>query len=87
MTFGKIGALVRMKERIACMALSALLPDVEVPMPDHTHCNCNAWYNPLQHQGGPSYEGPPVFHSQSESRLYRSKYPLKIELTRLKSKL
>jgi len=48
------------------MASSVIPQDLKVPTPNNTHCSRNACYHPLRHQGGPSYEGPPVFHSQSE---------------------
>ena len=61
---------MRLKDWIACMALPVLPPDLEVPPPDNSHCSCNACYHPLQHQGGRSYEGHPVFDSQSDEAEY-----------------
>jgi len=47
----------------ACMALPVPTPNSEVPMPAITHSN---WAPFGFWRVGPSYEGLPVFHSQSE---------------------
>ena len=69
MSSKKIETLVwdwRKEQRVLLYALSVIPPDLEVPTPDNTHSSRNTYYHPLRHQGGPSYERPPVFNSQSE---------------------